>query len=123
MPALTGALLGDRERKALDQFVDLLRCELGEDLVGAWLYGSRARGEATHCESDIDVMVVTRGGRRRDLDRVLGAALQAERLIRGEGTVLAPFVADPEWIAGRRAIGSFFMQEVDRDKLVLVGAP
>ena len=123
MEALTGALLGDHERRALDHFVDLLGRELGEDLVAAWLYGSRARGEVTHSESDIDVMVITRGGRRRDLDRVLRAALQAEKLMRGEGAVLAPFVADPEWIAGRRAIGSFFMKEVDRDKLVLVGAP
>ena len=31
--------------------------------------------------------------------------------------------ADPEWVEGRRSIRSFFMQEVDRDKIVLVGEP
>ncbi len=32
-------------------------------------------------------------------------------------------VFDDEWLAGRRAIQSFFMQEVDRDKVVLAGRP
>ena len=32
-------------------------------------------------------------------------------------------VVDPDWIEGRRGIESFFIQEVDRDKLVLAGKP
>jgi hypothetical protein len=30
-------------------------------------------------------------------------------------------VFDPEWLEGRREIESFFIQEVDRDKIVLFG--
>ena len=32
-------------------------------------------------------------------------------------------VFDPEWLNGRREIESFFIQEVDRDKVVLYGEP
>jgi hypothetical protein len=31
-------------------------------------------------------------------------------------------VYDPEWLRGRRKIESFFIQEVDRDKIVLAGS-
>lgn len=33
-----------------------------------------------------------------------------------------PYVFDPEWVTARRAIDSFFMREVDRDKVVLFPA-
>lgn len=119
--SLAEARLSERERLALDRFTELLRDRLGYELVSLWLYGSRARGEASGPESDIDLMVITRGGREHDFDRVLAAALEAEPLMTGEGTILAPFVAEPAWIAGRREIESFFMREVDRDKIVLEG--
>ncbi len=32
-------------------------------------------------------------------------------------------VFDEDWLAGRRAIESFFIREVDRDKVVLAGQP
>jgi hypothetical protein len=32
------------------------------------------------------------------------------------------FIAEREWLEGRREIRSFFIQEVDRDKLVLFGS-
>ncbi len=122
MATVAEARLSERERLALDRFVELVRDRLGSDLVSVWLYGSRARGETTGPGSDIDVMVITTGGRARDFERVHDAAMEAEPLMAGEETILAHFVADPEWVAGRREIESFFMQEVDRDKIVLVGA-
>lgn len=67
-------------------------------------------------------MVITKGGRERDFDRVHNAAMESEPLMAGEETILAHFVADAEWIAGRREIESFFIREVDRDKIVLLGA-
>ena len=32
-------------------------------------------------------------------------------------------VYDPSWLEGRRQIESFFIREVDRDKVVLLGEP
>jgi hypothetical protein len=34
-----------------------------------------------------------------------------------------PHTWDRTWLEGRREIGSFFIQEVDRDKVVLFGRP
>src|SRR3954454_23069861 len=66
MAVLADAALDEREREVLERFVAALAEEYGEDLDGVWLYGSRARGERTHDESDIDVLVVTREGRDDD---------------------------------------------------------
>lgn len=122
MATLAEARLSERERLALDRFVELLRDRLGSDLLSVWLYGSRARGEDTGPGSDMDVMVITAGGHLRDFERVHDAAMEAEPLMAGEETILAHFVADLDWVTGRREIESFFMREVDRDKIALVGA-
>jgi predicted nucleotidyltransferase len=39
---------------------DALRAELGEDLVGMYLYGSAATGPFLHGQSDVDVLAVVR---------------------------------------------------------------
>ena len=123
MASLANAALDERERRMVERLVENLKDELDADLVAVWLYGSRARGDKPGPDSDVDLLVVTRGGRRRDFDRVLALAMDA-----AEAEGLNPFristkVADPEWVEGRRSIRSFFMQEVDRDKIVLVGEP
>ncbi len=120
--SIADASLNDRERRVVDRLVALLESELDGDLVGVWLYGSRARGEDPHPASDIDLLVITRGGRERDFRRVseLGTdAAMAEGL---DPFLLSTRVADPAWIQGRREIASFFIGEVDRDKVVLVGS-
>ena len=63
MPTLADARLSAAERRMLDRFVAVLRERLGDDLISVWLFGSRARGEATGPLSDVDVLVVTRAGR------------------------------------------------------------
>jgi predicted nucleotidyltransferase len=57
------AALDQQERELLDRLVAELRRVYGDDLDGVWLYGSRARGERMHDESDVDVLVVTRSPR------------------------------------------------------------
>ena len=77
MSTLAEARLEPSERKVLDRWVELLRAELGRDLHEVWLYGSRARGEHTGPESDVDLLVVTSGGarhRRRVTDLLHEAA-------------------------------------------------
>jgi len=121
---LDQASLSDAERDALERLVGLLERHFGEELHGVWLFGSRARGEPPHEESDIDLLVVVAN------DRSWEVGMQVQRLIdqATEGTGVSPswFAAhlyDLELVANRREIRSFFMQEVDRDKIVLTGKP
>ncbi len=106
-----------------------LREELDQDLLAVWLFGSRSRGEADLAETDPD--------RRSDVDLmiVVGPAVEAERLKwdltprleaiadeEGESPVwFSVLVYDSERLRRRRRIRSFFLQEVDRDKVVLLG--
>ena len=118
---LAAAQLTESERRTIERFTSRLRDELGDHLRALWLYGSRARGEA-HPESDIDLLAIADGG--RDRYRHLVAKLSEEAAV-AEGE--SPFtysvhVHDLEWLAGRREIESFFIQEVDRDKIVLAGS-
>ena len=118
---LTAAQLTESERRVVDRFLSRLDNELGGDLRGLWLYGSRARG-TPHPESDIDLLVIADGGRDR-YGRIAGDLSEEAAIDEGE----SPFnysihVHDPEWLRSRRAIESFFIQEVDRDKIVLAGS-
>jgi predicted nucleotidyltransferase len=119
--SIANASLSDRERRVVKRLLRRLETEFGDGLIAVWLYGSRARGEEPRTRSDIDLLVVTRGGRDRDFRRVTELAMDA-----AEAEGIDPFrvstrVADPAWIEGRREIDSFFIREVDRDKIVLAG--
>lgn len=115
------AQLTERERRTVEHFAARLDNELGDDLRALWLYGSRARGTA-HPESDVDMLVIADGGRDR-YGRIAGDLSEEAALAEGE----SPFnysvhVHDPQWLHERREIESFFIQEVDRDKIVLAGS-
>jgi len=47
----------DTKRKALEIFISKLKAEVGDKLLGIYLFGSTAKGEVTP-QSDIDVLVV-----------------------------------------------------------------
>jgi predicted nucleotidyltransferase len=112
--------LTEAEREVLERFVEALREELGDELLAVWLYGSRARGEG-HDESDLDVLVLTRNG-RRDRERVISVASDTA-LDAAQPMLISAHTNDPEWLAGRRDIQDFYIQEVDRDKVILYGDP
>ncbi len=119
---LAPASLTHAEQHFIERLVDALRDELGSDLHAIWLYGSRARGETPHAESDIDLMVIAEGGDRRYGMRSIELL---NDLARAEGVSPAwysLFVTDLQWLRRRREIRSFFIAEVDRDKLVLHGS-
>lgn len=122
MTTLAGAALDAAERRTLDRLVELIRDEFGERLEAVWLYGSRARGER-HEESDVDVMVVVDERSESDSRRAHRLARQATETEETWATLLSIRVRDRGWIEGRRKIGSFFLREVDRDRVVLYGAP
>ena len=123
MSVLAHASLSDAERRALDLFVENLADALGSRLRSVWLYGSRARGEPPHDESDVDVLVVVDPKQADDLHTVGRAASAAEEVTGVGPVLLSPLVYSSERVAQRREIRSFFIQEVDRDKIVLFGDP
>jgi predicted nucleotidyltransferase len=116
------ASLTPTERRVVERLVDLMREELGSDLHAIWLYGSRARGETPHAESDIDLMVIADGGDRRYGMKSIELVNEVARAEGVSPVWYSVFIADPEWLHGRREIRSFFIAEVDRDKIVLHGA-
>jgi predicted nucleotidyltransferase len=120
--ALAGAVLSDAERRTVQRFVPMLRAELGDDLRAVWLYGSRARGERPHPESDVDLMVIAAGDCERNRDAALGLSAQAAEAEGESPFTYSVHTYTPEWLRGRREIESFFIQEVDRDKIVLDGS-
>ena len=123
MPTLTEASLTEDERRALDLAVSELRDEFGERLRSVWLYGSRARGEPPHPESDVDLLVVLDREDWHEVGRVHDAVWRAETAIGLDKVFISTQVYDVDRIAQRREIKSFFIQEVDRDKIVLLGEP
>jgi predicted nucleotidyltransferase len=119
---LSPASLTRAEQRVVERLVELLNDELGSDLHAIWLFGSRARGEIPHPESDIDLMVLADGS---PWQIGLKATELAHEIAPAEGVspVWYSFsVRTPEWLRGRREIRSFFIAEVDRDKLVLYGS-
>jgi predicted nucleotidyltransferase len=119
VPSLVEASLSADERRVLDRFIELLEAELGSDLRDVWLYGSRARGEPPGPHSDVDLLVITAGGSRRDRDLVWRLLRRAGGEVGSPSWSFMPRIWDPGRLEQRRQVDSFFMREVDRDKIIL----
>ena len=104
------------------RFIAMLGDELGNDLRAVWLYGSRARKEEPHPDSDVDLLVIADGGRERHGRAALDLSFDAAIAEGEDPFAYSVHVHDPAWLSYRREIESFFIQEVDRDKLVLAGS-
>lgn len=111
--------MSDCARGAVERLLSLVASELGEDLIGVWLYAPRARGEQAGPRSDIDLLIITSRGCERDFWPVTELAMDAAEAEGVDPFRVSTRVADPGWIEGRREIESFFMREVDRDKIAL----
>lgn len=123
VPTLAAASLIDDERRVIERLIELMHDRFGSRLRSVWLYGSRARGERPGPESDIDLLAIADPG---EGDDVLSAILLVDRAaqeLRLPRPIVSIKVHDPGWLEGRRRIDSFFMREIDRDKVVLYGTP
>jgi predicted nucleotidyltransferase len=123
MASLEHTSLTPAERRVVKRAVTLLEEELGADLRAVWLYGSRARGEPPQPESDVDLLVVASHDTRDDRLRIEQCVDRAAETEGANPFGFSVHVYEPERIAQRREIRSFFIQEVDRDKVVLFGEP
>lgn len=126
MAEILGTSLSADERALLDRFVAVAATRLGAGLRAVWLFGSRARGERPGREdSDVDLLVLADDASWNGKTLVHDALTQAADEL-GLGSVAWSFsvhVNSPDWLAERRAIESFFIAEVDRDKVVVYEAP
>jgi predicted nucleotidyltransferase len=123
MTALAEASLAADERALIERFAQKLRLDLKDQLHAVWLFGSRARGELHSHESDVDVLVLVDDASwdgRMHVRRVLDDAAR-ELGLEALTWSFSVHVHTPAWLAQRREIRSFFIAEVDRDKIVLHG--
>jgi predicted nucleotidyltransferase len=121
MTQLSQARLSIGERALLERFASELRSQKSLESQAVWLFGSRARGEETREDSDVDVLVLTENASWENKMRI-HAALQTAAHALGLEALTWSFsihVNTPAWLEQRRRVHSFFIAEVDRDKIPL----
>jgi predicted nucleotidyltransferase len=126
MSTLARAALSPDEAALVERFSSKLRESLGGALDAVWLFGSRARGERSAREdSDIDLLVLADDATWAGKLVVYEALDAAARELGTEALAwsFSVHVNTPRWLAERRALNSFFIAEVDRDKVVVAGHP
>ncbi len=123
MPALADTSLSADEQALVERYVEELHMRLGSSVHAVWLFGSRARGEQPSAESDVDVLVLVDDASWDGRMLVRGLLDDAARELGLDALVwsVSVHVHTPAWLAQRREIRSFFIAEVDRDKVILGG--
>ena len=123
MTTIAQTSLSSDERILVERFVEELRARLEDELHAVWLFGSRARGEQPSSESDVDVLVLVDDASWDGRMLVRGMLDDAARELELDALTwsFSVHVHTPAWLAQRREIRSFFIAEVDRDKVVLGG--
>lgn len=121
MTVLAATSLRTDERVLVDRYVQELRKRLGSELHGVWLFGSRARGEEPGEDSDVDLVVFVDDA---SLDARMAVRMVVDEVARELGLdalawYFSVHVHTLDWLAQRREIRSFFIAELDRDKVVL----
>jgi predicted nucleotidyltransferase len=117
MVSLDETSLNPQERLLLERFAGELRSQGENPLHAVWLFGSRARGESPSEDSDVDVLVEDDSWeakeRIHDILQATARALSLQPLTWS----FSIHIHTPQWLVQRREIRSFFIAEVDRDKV------
>jgi predicted nucleotidyltransferase len=123
MTTLAQASLSTDERALLMRFAAELSSKREVPTRAIWLFGSRARGERPREDSDVDVLVLLEDASWAAKMRVHAALQSAARELNLQALTFSfsIHVNTPAWLEQRREIHSFFVAEVDRDKIVLQG--
>jgi predicted nucleotidyltransferase len=123
MTTLAETTLSADERMLVKRFVAELRSRLQGELHAVWPFGSRARGEQPSDESDVDVLVLVDDASWDGWMYVRTVLDDAARELELDALTwsFSVHVHTPAWLAQRREIRSFFIAEVDRDTVALVG--
>jgi predicted nucleotidyltransferase len=123
MTALAETSLRADERRLIERFVEELGLRLKDGLHDVWLFGSRARGEEPSEESDVDVLVLVEDASwdGRMLVREILDDAARELGLEALTWSFSVHVHTPAWLEQRREIRSFFIAELDRDKVLLCG--
>jgi predicted nucleotidyltransferase len=124
MMSLADASLAPDEQALLERFVVELEQQLKDEMHAVWLFGSRARGEKPSQDSDVDVLVLVDDASWDGRMRVRGMLDDAARELGLDALTwsFSVHVQTLEWLAQRREIESFFIAEVDHDKIAICGS-
>lgn len=119
MATLSETSLRSDERLLLERFALDLRSNERNAVDSIWLFGSRARGSAPSEESDVDLLVLVADDSWDAKARIHDTLLQTARTLDLEALTwsFSVHIHTPAWLAQRREIRSFFIAEVDRDKV------
>jgi predicted nucleotidyltransferase len=120
MRSLAETSLNTQERALLERFAEALRSKPANRPEGVWLFGSRARGERPGEYSDVDVLVLVDDDSweaKSDIHDTLQAVAR-EMGLQPLTWSFSVHIHSPAWLARRREIHSFFIAEVDRDRVV-----
>lgn len=111
--------MSPQERALLECFAEDLRRQNENPLSVVWLFGSRARGETPAEDSDVDVLVLVEDDSWEAKSRIHDTLRAAARALGVESLTwsFSVHIHTPQWLEHRREIRSFFIAEVDRDKV------
>src|SRR3989304_4468839 len=104
-----------KEKRIIEEFKRKIQEKYPEEQIYVTRFGSRARGEAAK-ESDMDILVVIRSEDWKLGDRIreLGYQLEVQH-----DMVLSIQVMSQRHVERLKAIGSQFLQEVEREGIVV----
>ncbi|MHB1810391.1 MAG: nucleotidyltransferase domain-containing protein [Solirubrobacteraceae bacterium] len=119
MRTVADTSLSAGERRLFERFAEDLRAAAGNVPEAVWLFGSRARGETPDEHSDVDVLVIVDDDSWDAKARIHDILQSSARNLGLEALTwsFSIHIRSPAWLAHRREIDSFFIGEVDRDRV------
>ncbi len=119
MVTLSDTSLSPDERLLLERFASNLRSDEQNKVDAIWLFGSRARGTTPSESSDVDLLVLVADDSWNAKAGIHDILQQTARALDLQALTwsFSVHIHTPGWLAQRRKIGSFFIAEIDRDKV------